>query len=134
MHKLFNLIEGGIIGAALLIIFDHVVEKINGRQPRRYTTYYRPYYTPWRIKNDDEIIFDTYADADSVLAKCIECVDEYGSCSETELRNYVREVTGKDVPRKYTDYKLGWKSLKGTKIKVNHKGYYIDFPVSEELD
>lgn len=136
MNKFLTLLEGGIIGAALLIIFDHVAGKISYRPIYRpiYRPAYKPYYTPWCTKNDDEIIFDTYGDAVSVLEKCCDCINIYGFCSETLLKNYVRDVTGKEVPRKYTDYKLGWKSLKGVEVKRNYKGYYIDFPVSEELD
>lgn len=44
MHKFLTLLEGGIIGASLLIIFDHVVGKLASRH-----TYYRPtYYGPYR--------------------------------------------------------------------------------------
>lgn len=49
MHKFLTLLEGGIIGAALLIIFDHVVEKLGHLSYRnRFNhTYSRPtYYQP----------------------------------------------------------------------------------------
>lgn len=61
MHKLFNLIEGGIIGAALLIIFDHVVGKMRlmpyrNRFNHIYSrpTYYHPMYRSYRDDEEEE--------------------------------------------------------------------------------
>lgn len=57
MHKFLTLLEGGIIGAALLIIFDHVVGKIASRsyyRPTSYRSYYRPPYSSYSNFRDDE--------------------------------------------------------------------------------
>lgn len=57
MNKFLTLLEGGIIGAALLIIFDHVVGKIASRsyyRPTSYRPYYRPLYSSYRKYRDDE--------------------------------------------------------------------------------
>jgi len=57
MHKFLTLLEGGIIGAALLIIFDHV-GKIHyaSFQNRCNHVYSRPtYYRPYRnFRNEEE--------------------------------------------------------------------------------
>lgn len=61
MHKFLTLLEGGIIGAALLIIFDHVVEKLGYWSYRRRVnntysrpTYYQPTYRSYGNFRDDE--------------------------------------------------------------------------------
>lgn len=52
MNKFLTLLEGGIIGAALLIIFDHVVGKLASRHTYYRPTYYRPYRPTYRSYSD----------------------------------------------------------------------------------
>lgn len=56
MQKFLTLLEGGIIGGALLIIFDHVIEKWRTRRTYypRYSTYYSPTYKRYTRYGDEE--------------------------------------------------------------------------------
>lgn len=130
LNRLFAFIEGGIVTTALFIIFGKIKE--NDERQHSYTPYYRPHYH-WRTKKDDEIIFDTFDNADDVLMHCEEAIDKFGFCTILMLKNYVKDVTGKESPRKYSDYRLGWKSLDRVNVKKSTKGYFIDFPVPKEF-
>lgn len=130
LNRLFAFIEGGIVTTALFIIFGKIKE--NDERQHSYTPYYRPYFTKYRTIKNDEIIFDKFGDADYVLSYCENAIDKFGFVTVWMLKNYVKDVTGKEMPRKSNDYRLGWKSLDGVKIKKNFKGYYIDFPVPKE--
>ena len=70
----------------------------------------------------DDIYFDNYGEADVVLNRMLDAIDEYGMVSIGDLYDLV-EVTGN-----YTDYKYGWMDLRTACVERSRQGYYIRLP------
>ncbi len=136
-NKLLYFMFGLASGIAGILLYD----KYFSYRPVR--TYYRPsytnYYSPYWKRNiskyrvsdrrPQDVGFDSYADAQDVLDKCREYIDEYGKCTINDFYEFTGE---KDLKPTYTDEHYGWelndlKDVKVTKRLFGNK-YYINFP------
>lgn len=86
---------------------------------RRGSTYGGPARS---VYNYDDIYFDNYGEADLVLNRMLDAIEEYGMVSIGDLYDLV-EVTGN-----YTDYKYGWMDLRTACVEHSRQGYYIRLP------
>lgn len=75
------------------------------------------------------IIFNTRGDADIVMDKLYEELEDYGEVRLAALYEYA----GITCPPTYNNY--GWKNLKGTQIvRMSDGGYTIDLPKPHPMD
>lgn len=70
----------------------------------------------------NEIVFDNYEDASSVLERLVDYLDTYGSVSVDDYFDLI----GKSSP--YTTQKWGWTSLSSATIVNAAGGYFIKLP------
>ncbi len=70
----------------------------------------------------DDIIFDKYDDAASVLERLVDYLDTYGQVSVDEYFDLI----GQSAP--FTTQKWGWKSLSSASIVTVAGGYFIKLP------
>ena len=76
----------------------------------------------------DDIILETRAEAESVLDRMFDLIDQYKVATVSDLYELVG-ITGA-----FTDEKWGWDDLRGTKILRARNGYLIDLPKPTALD
>lgn len=76
----------------------------------------------------DEVIFDSRADAENVLTKLIDLIEEYDEVSVSDFYDMV----GMDST--YTDRAWGWTNLRGSYVERGRYGYYIKLPRTVVLD
>lgn len=74
--------------------------------------------------NFDDVIFETYGEADAVLDSMIEILNsEYKQVTVADFYDLAGLSTN------FTDNKFGWIDLRGASVKGSpHRGYYIDLP------
>lgn len=78
----------------------------------------------------DEVIFDNISDANLVLDEMWKDLEKYPSVSVADMYDHAG-VTITD----FTDYKYGWRNLRGSDVGRNTDGtYYLKLPKPEELD
>lgn len=70
----------------------------------------------------DDLVFETYTDADTVLGHLVDLVEEYDMVTVADLYDLV----GK--PGNFTDNKYGWMNLSSAKVIRVRNGYVIDLP------
>lgn len=75
----------------------------------------------------DEIILDTIGEANEVLEQLIELVSKFEQATVADLY----DLTGIDST--HTDYKWGWKDLRGARATRVRNGYLLDLPQPEPL-
>ena len=80
---------------------------------------------PFEFSN---LIFDSRGDAEQVLDRMIDYLEEYEQVSVNELYSLVGK-TGN-----FTDCKYGWTSLAGASVRRERDGYSIIFPPVKPLD
>ena len=79
--------------------------------------------------NFDEIILDSYVEAEEVLNILIELIERYDMATVADLY----ELVG--IERTHTDEKWGWENLAHSKItRVRGSGYLLDLPRPILLD
>lgn len=71
----------------------------------------------------DDIVLDTYAEADEVLTKMEELIDTYGDVSVDDLYSMVG-ITDDN----YMNAKFGWTDLRNAKPRRIRDGYILDLP------
>lgn len=77
----------------------------------------------------DNLIFDSRADADTLLDTLTEYLDQYGSVSVGDVFESI------DIPTQANDFHYGWYELGGAHIrKSRNGGYVLEMPRLEELD
>lgn len=75
----------------------------------------------------DEVVFDTYDDAMSVIEAMVDLVEKYDSVSVGDFY----ELAGLSV--NFMDRKWGWVSMAQTKAIPVRGGYIVDFPETQPL-
>lgn len=70
----------------------------------------------------DQIVFDNYEDAASVLERLVDYLDTYG---QVTVDDYF-DLIGKSSP--FTTQNWGWKSLSSASIVTTANGYFIKLP------
>lgn len=79
-------------------------------------------------QNFDDIVIDTKSEAEEVLSKLIDLVDEYDTASVADFHELV------DVPGEYTDNKWGWDNLSRASVDRVREGYILNLPRPKQLD
>lgn len=69
--------------------------------------------------NDDDILFETRAEAQNVLDSLADIIDEYGSASIADFY----DLCG--VTENYTDHKYGWTDVSKATISSVRGGYFV---------
>lgn len=75
----------------------------------------------------DEIILDTRTEAEEVIEALFELVSKFEQATVADLY----DLTGIDSG--HTDYKWGWKDLRGARATRVRNGYLLDLPQPEPL-
>lgn len=147
-----------LIPAAKDMVADAIVQGaermlFGEARPRSASRGHRPGYTPYNtmskgsqlIRRDepqrqiskkargahdfDEIILESRAQAETVLTKLVEQVEEFGQAAVSDLYELVG-VTGE-----HTDHKWGWTDLRyADVIRARGGGYLLDLPKTVYLD
>lgn len=81
-----------------------------------------------RTRSTDEIIFATRPEAEAVLDKMYDLLNQYEMVSQADLHSMLK------WPSTYTDQKWGWVDLKGSHIQRVNRGYALNLPQPESLD
>lgn len=76
----------------------------------------------------DDIVLETRAEAEQVLDRLFDLIDNYDMATVNDLYDLVG-VTGA-----FTDEKWGWVDLRGTKVVRHRDGYLIDLPRPEAIN
>lgn len=132
------IIEDIVVPAVKDIILDAVrvflgIDKRSGKGSTASKVAYRScYYDKDRQKNSvartrvgydyDDIILDNRGEAEEVLTRMDELIDEYGLVSVADLYDLVG-VTGN-----YTDNKYGWTDIRSASVVRVRDGYMIKLP------
>ena len=70
----------------------------------------------------DDIIFDNRGEAEAVLSRMDEAVDQYGIVSVADLY----DLAG--ITPSHTDYNYGWTNIRNAEIRRTRDGYMLDMP------
>ena len=131
------IIEDIVVPAVKDIILDAVrvflgIDKRSGKGSAASKVAYRSCYDKDRQKNSvartrvgydyDDIILDNRGEAEEVLTRMDELIDEYGLVSAADLYDLVG-VTGN-----YTDNKYGWTDIRSASVVRVRDGYMIKLP------
>lgn len=100
---------------------------------------YRNYYDQRRDREDptvqraktgyryDEVVFDTRGDAESVLMRMEEIIEEYGMVAVADLYDLA------DIKGTHTDFKYGWTDLHAAVPVRTRDGYILRLPKAMPL-
>lgn len=93
------------------------------------TTTQRP-IMPARTGHDfNRVMFDTRADAESVLSYMYDSINETGIVSLADFYIKANEYNSSKVPTTPQDYNFGWTDVRRSRILTTETGYYIiDLP------
>jgi hypothetical protein len=78
--------------------------------------------------NFDEIVLESRQEAEDVLERLYDLVEQYGSASVSDLL----ELVG--IAATHTDQKWGWEELRGAHATRIRGGYLLDLPEPEPLN
>lgn len=81
-----------------------------------------------RRREEEELIFDSRADAQNVLEAMNEFLEEYNLVSVADLKAMI------DKTSTHTDHKWGWEDLRGSEIRMTRGGYLLTLPKTVPLD
>lgn len=101
----------------------------SAQQPNRFTREEprEPYRRPRPSHDTDEMLFQTYAEAQEVLTRMWDLLAEYEQVTVSDLMSMV------DITGNYTDETRGWTDLRGSKVVKVRGGYILDLPPKESL-
>lgn len=121
-----------------MILYGEARNKSKGRESRvSYTKYYndreRDYDRPQRSRGRygydyDDIILNTRREAEEVLDRMDDLIDNYGMVSVADLYDLVG-ITGN-----YTDNKYGWTNLRNADVQRVRDGYLLKLPKALPFD
>lgn len=80
-----------------------------------------------RLYNDD-IILDTRSEAELVIDRLLDIIDDYGAASVADLYALV------GIDSEYTDNKYGWTNLSMASVSRCRDGYILNLPKAYEID
>lgn len=83
--------------------------------------------TSRRLYNDD-IILDTRSEAELVIDRLLDIIDDYGAASVADLYALV------GIDSDYTDNKYGWTNLSMASVSRCRDGYILNLPKAYEID
>lgn len=83
--------------------------------------------TSRRLYNDD-IILDTRSEAELVIDRLLDIIDDYGAASVADLYALV------GIDSEYTDNKYGWTNLSMASVSRCRDGYSLNLPKAYEID
>lgn len=75
----------------------------------------------------DDFIISTKEEADLVLERMNDVVDQYEIISLADLNDMLGQATS------HTDYKWGWSNLRGASVRQIREGYLLDLPPLEPI-
>lgn len=113
---------------------DRRTKRKNGRSYISYSDYYEDDRRNRRSKGRkarhefDDVIFDSRRDAENVLSRMIDLIEDYDEVAVSDFY----EMVGMDST--YTDRSWGWTNLKGSYVERGRDGYYIKLPRTKVLD
>ena len=120
-----------------MILYGETRTKSKSRESRvSYTKYYdrdRDYDRPTRTRGRygydyDDIILDTRKEAEEVLDRMDDLIDNYGMVSFADLYDLV------GVSGNYTDNKYGWTNLRNADVQRVRDGYLLKLPKALPFD
>lgn len=120
-----------------MILYGETRSKSKSRESRvSYTKYYdrdRDYDRPTRTRGRygydyDDIILDTRKEAEEVLDRMDDLIDNYGMVSVADLYDLV------GVSGNYTDNKYGWTNLRNADVQRVRDGYLLKLPKALPFD
>lgn len=122
-----------------MILYGEARSKSKGRDSRvSYTKYYdrerdRDYDRPSRSRGRygydyDDIILDTRKEAEEVLDRMDDLIDNYGMVSVADLYDLV------GISGNYTDNKYGWTNLRNADVQRVRDGYLLKLPKALPFD
>lgn len=122
-----------------MILYGETRSKSKGRDSRvSYTKYYdrerdRDYDRPSRSRGRygydyDDIILDTRKEAEEVLDRMDDLIDNYGMVSVADLYDLV------GISGNYTDNKYGWTNLRNADVQRVRDGYLLKLPKALPFD
>ena len=120
-----------------MILYGETRTKSKSRESRvSYTKYYdrdRDYERPTRTRGRygydyDDIILDTRKEAEEVLDRMDDLIDNYGMVSVADLYDLV------GVSGNYTDNKYGWTNLRNADVQRVRDGYLLKLPKALPFD
>ena len=136
MRRLLYFVLGLVLGRWGIAIID----RITGTNRQTYYSYHdwnRPHYVRYRAPNGSEttaIIFKTRADAEEVLDKLHELLDQYGSITVADYKSEAQKYFDITLNPLFIDNKYGWRTLDGVFVRAKGSNqYYIDLPPSKLL-
>lgn len=74
-----------------------------------------------------EVILEHRVEADRVLERLDELIQQYGAVSVADLNSLVGQTS------EYTDHKFGWDNIDGAEIRVIREGFLLVLPEPEDL-
>jgi hypothetical protein len=121
-----------------MLLYGEPRSKSKGRESKTsYTKYYsdrdRDYERPGRSRGRygydyDDIILDTRREAEEVLDRMDDLIDNYGMVSVADLYDLV------GISGNYTDNKYGWTNLRNADIQRVRDGYLLKLPKALPFD
>lgn len=77
--------------------------------------------------NYDDIVFETRGEAEAVLDRMFELIEEYGNVRVADMYD-MAGITGN-----YTDNRYGWEDIRNAKVERTYRGYIIRMPRAKVL-
>ena len=118
-----------------MLLYGETRSKSKGRDTKvSYTKYYdRDYDRPARSRGRygydyDDIILDTRKEAEEVLDRMDDLIDNYGVVSVADLYDLV------GISGNYTDNKYGWTNLRNADVQRVRDGYLLKLPKALPFD
>jgi hypothetical protein len=96
-----------------------------GRTAREERT---PVSVPTRNHGIDEILLATRVEADLVLDRMYDLLEQYESVSVSDLYNLL------GLSSNYVDQKWGWNNLQGASVMRTRDGYILNLPKTQSLE
>lgn len=135
-----NLIEDFIVNGSRLLLRGETSR--DDRRSRADKVSYRKYYDDRDRDRDrdgdrdrahsvydyDRITFTSRADAEAVLNRMQEAIEEYGQVPIADLYEFA------GVRSEHTTYKYGWTSIKSADVERRRDGYYLKLPTPRSLN
>lgn len=130
-----NTIVDVIFGSVNMLFFGSTSRK-SGSGPSHHVSYNKMSssrgYSEVRARtgyNHDDIVLDSRGEAEDVLERMREAIDEYGTVSVGDLYDLVGKTN-----YEYTDNKYGWTNLRNAEPIRVRDGYMLKLPKALPLD
>lgn len=134
-----NTISDAVTGGIEMLLFGerryNNVRREKGRSYVSYDGYYSKKdsrdsrsYSSGRRMEIDEIVLESRGEAEEVLSRLVDLIDEYGMASVAELYDLV------GVTSNFTDNKWGWTNISSARVDRVREGYLLRLPRVKELD